>query len=107
MKKAYIDSNVLVGRFLPARDRPINPKLQRAKEILDKFDAGTHLRVISTFTLVELSGVCQSVEAYNTILLELMNPDQKANHILQEGRTKYREVLSQVLSLSHIKIVAM
>lgn len=105
MKKAYIDSNVLVYRFLPHRRQKFEYELTASKEILNKFSSGTHLGVISSLTPVEFAGICQKVETYNTEKMLSLTEKEQEMHTLQEGVKTYKNTIPKILSLPHTKIV--
>jgi len=101
MKKAYLDTNVLVYRLLPSN----NSRLQRgARDILDKCRSGTHLGIISNLTLTEFAGVCQKMETYDIVRIGPMNDIQRETHIQTEGLANYNRVIPHFLSLPHIKL---
>lgn len=101
MKKAYLDTNVLVYKLLPGSKSALQ---DRAEQIFYKCRSGTHLGIISSLTLTEFAGVCQKIETYDTAAMKSMNDSKREQHVRMEGLNNYKRVIPHLLSLPHIKL---
>lgn len=100
MKKAYLDTNILIAYIAgPEKDR----QFPMAKDIFEKIKNSDFLGIISTLTLMEVLQVFRRQLGSDRTTLQTIPRYQQPDHIKNESHSMYQGLLKELLKLPNIK----
>jgi predicted nucleic acid-binding protein len=101
LKKAYLDANILLAISAGEKKEPEQYKL--AVNIFNEIKEGSLVGVISSLTLMEVLAVLRTQKGREKHKLNGLSSQKQLEHVLNESKSMYDELMGQLLRLSSIK----
>lgn len=101
MKKAYLDSNILLS--LSAGEKKESDQYRLAVRILDEIKNGKIEAVISSLTLMEVLAVLRMQKGREKHNLDGLTSEKQLEYVLKESGEMYGTLVGELLKLTNIK----
>ena len=98
--RAYLDSNVLLAKITGFESNPRQTKL--ADLVFDKIKDGEIKGVVSALVLIEIMAVLKNrVGQDKPKLLAIPDAANRADHVIKESSSMYKEILGELLRMEN------